>query len=177
MTELTVYSANNPKEIDFQSESFDQITTELNKYGIQFERWEQDSKVSDDPLITYDSFIKKLMEQGGYATADVIQLKPDNPNKDELRKKFLSEHTHSEDEVRFFVQGSGLFYIHRPTEERVLAITCTAGDLLSVPALTRHWFDMGPNPDFVCIRVFTDPAGWVADLTGNPIADSFPLYE
>lgn len=177
MSELTVYSAKNPQNVELQTRNFEEIVAELKSYEIPIERWQVGAESSTEPLSAYDEQIKQLMAQGGYATADTIQLKPDNPNKKELREKFLSEHTHSEDEVRFFVSGSGLFYIHKEQQEKVLAITCTAGDLLSVPAGTRHWFDMGPSPDFTCIRVFTDPAGWVAELTGDPIADAFPLYE
>ena len=28
-----------------------------------------------------------------------------------MRQKFLSEHTHDDDEVRFFVEGAGAFYL------------------------------------------------------------------
>jgi 1,2-dihydroxy-3-keto-5-methylthiopentene dioxygenase len=33
---------------------------------------------------------------------------------------------------------------------------------------------MGPEPHFVAIRVFTNPAGWVANFTGDEIAARFP---
>ena len=39
---------------------------------------------------------------------NVISIAPDNPKREELRGKFLDEHFHKEDEVRFFVAGSGL---------------------------------------------------------------------
>ncbi len=51
------------------------------------------------------------------------------------------------------------------------------GDLISVPAGTRHWFDMGARPDISVIRLYIDPAGWVADYTGDAIADRFPRHE
>jgi 1,2-dihydroxy-3-keto-5-methylthiopentene dioxygenase len=53
---------------------------------------------------------------------------------------------------------------------------CERGDLISVPAGTRHWFDMGPAPRFTAIRLFTTPAGWVANFTGEPIARGFPSF-
>ena len=37
--------------------------------------------------------------------------------------------------------------------------------------------DMGPEPSFVAIRLFINPAGWVAQLTGSDIAQRFPRYE
>jgi 1,2-dihydroxy-3-keto-5-methylthiopentene dioxygenase len=102
---------------------------------------------------------------------DVVSLAADNPNKAELRKKFLDEHRHGEDEVRFFVDGEGLFSLH--IGDRVFEVLCQKGDLISVPANTPHWFDMGPNPHFVAIRLFNNPDGWVARFTGSDIAKGF----
>jgi 1,2-dihydroxy-3-keto-5-methylthiopentene dioxygenase len=56
-------------------------------------------------------------------------------------------------------------------------VLCTQGDLIGVPDGTRHWFDMGPNPHFVAIRLFTNPAGWVANFTGDEIAARFARLE
>ena len=89
-----------------------------------------------------------------------------------FRKKFLDEHVHSEDEVRFFVRGQGLFVIH--ANGRVYSVLCEKDDLISVPANTRHWFDMGPNPSFTAIRLFNNPEGWVANFTGDEIASRDP---
>ena len=50
-------------------------------------------------------------------------------------------------------------------------------DLISVPAGMRHWFDMGPAPNFTAIRMFTTPDGWVARFTGDPIASHFPAFD
>ena len=91
-----------------------------------------------------------------------------------MRAKFLSEHVHDDDEVRFFVEGSGLFYFR--SNDRVSALECSAGDLIVLPAGLRHWFDTGERPFFTAIRLFTRPDGWVARFTGDPIADSIPLY-
>jgi 1,2-dihydroxy-3-keto-5-methylthiopentene dioxygenase len=55
----------------------------------------------------------------------------------------------------------------------VYELLCTKGDLIGVPDGTRHWFDMGPAPHFVAIRLFTNPAGWVAEMTGSDIARRF----
>jgi 1,2-dihydroxy-3-keto-5-methylthiopentene dioxygenase len=106
---------------------------------------------------------------------DAIRLTPDHPDREALRKKFLAEHTHSEDEVRFFVEGQGLFCLHIGRE--VLQVLCQAEDWIRVPAGTRHWFDMGAEPHFTAIRFFDNPQGWVAQFTGDPIAQSFPYLE
>jgi cupin superfamily acireductone dioxygenase involved in methionine salvage len=80
--------------------------------------------------------------------------------------------------VRFeqwpLLAGSGLFTLH--PHEQVYEVLCTAGDLIGVPNGMRHWFDMGPNPDFVAIRFFTRPDGWVGYFTGDDIAERFPRF-
>lgn len=122
-------------------------------------------------MACYQDAIANWQQQGGYQSVDVVSLQPDNPNAGELRRKFLDEHIHSEDEVRFFAAGSGIFYLH--LNHHVYALTCTQGDFLSVPAGTRHWFDMGLEPYFVAVRLFTNPDGWVAQHTGDPVASNF----
>mgnify|MGYP006276487783 CR=1 FL=1 len=92
-----------------------------------------------------------------------------------LRQKFLAEHTHSEDEVRFFVEGRGLFCLH--IGDAVLQLLCEQNDLISVPAGTKHWFDMGAAPSFCAVRFFNNTEGWVAAFTGDAIAASYPMLE
>lgn len=58
-----------------------------------------------------------------------------------------------------------------------MVVLCQAGDLISVPDGALHWFDMGPEPEFTCVRLFTNPQGWVAEFSGSEIADQFPRYE
>jgi 1,2-dihydroxy-3-keto-5-methylthiopentene dioxygenase len=89
-----------------------------------------------------------------------------------LRQKFLAEHTHSEDEIRFFVAGSGNFILH--VGGKVYDAHCTQGDLISVPAGTKHWFDAGEAPSFTALRVFTDTSGWTPEYTGETISERFP---
>ena len=86
----------------------------LLNHGVQFEQWKADEEVtenssSEDILNAYQTEIKKLVDAHSYKTWDVISLGPEHPDKLTLRNKFLSEHTHSEDEVRFFVRGKRTF--------------------------------------------------------------------
>ena len=36
---------------------------------------------------------------------------------------------------------------------------------------------MGEYPNFVAIRFFTEPDGWVGHFTGTGISNRFPRYE
>lgn len=179
MSRLQVYSDNNPASSQVYTDRSD-IARELDTIGVLFESWTADRELSDDAnqdevLSAYRDSVNRLMDKYQFQSADVIGLKPDHPDKDALRAKFLDEHFHSDYEVRFFVEGQGLFCIHK--DHRVYAVLCEKGDLISVPANTPHWFDMGPHPRFKCIRLFTTPEGWVANFTGNDIANRFPRLE
>jgi 1,2-dihydroxy-3-keto-5-methylthiopentene dioxygenase len=154
-----------------------EIAEELAAIGVRFERWQTEVRLPPDAspetvIAAYQGDVDRLMRDNGFAAVDVLRMTPDHPDREALRAKFLDEHTHSEFEVRFFVEGQGLFYLHAPG--RVYAVTCTQGDLISVPAGTPHWFDMGPSPSFTAIRLFTNPEGWVAHFTGSPIASRYP---
>jgi 1,2-dihydroxy-3-keto-5-methylthiopentene dioxygenase len=157
-----------------------EIARILNGRKIAFERWEASAPLTaesgqDEILAAYAGDIRRLKDDYGYTTADVIRVTKETPNVPALRQKFLSEHTHSEDEVRFFVEGSASFYLR--TGGKVYQAICTRGDLIGVPANTTHWFDMGPTPEFAAIRLFVNPEGWVANFTGDDIASRFPKYE
>ncbi|MBS0431881.1 MAG: acireductone dioxygenase [Proteobacteria bacterium] len=158
----------------------DRIAKALGEVGVRYERWQAAAPVTpgDPPekvIAAYRHDIDRLQREHGYRAVDVISLDAAHPQKEMLRQKFLNEHTHAEDEVRFFVAGSGLFTLH--IGDRVYEMLCTQGDLIGVPDGTRHWFDMGPNPGFVAIRLFTNPEGWVAQFTGDAIAQRFPRLE
>ncbi|QNG29461.1 acireductone dioxygenase [Synechococcus sp. LTW-R] len=153
------------------------IAAELAERGIGFERWPARAEIPagagpDAVLAAYAQEIQAVQARGSYPTVDAIRMTPDHPDREALRQKFLSEHTHAEDEVRFFVEGRGLFCLH--LGEEVLQVLCEADDWISVPAGTKHWFDMGAEPSFCAIRFFDNPEGWVAQFSGDPIADRFP---
>jgi 1,2-dihydroxy-3-keto-5-methylthiopentene dioxygenase len=146
--------------------------------GVFFDQWTcdvifDDSATQEEILAAYAKDLKPFMEQGGYQTADVISINKLTENYDAIRAKFLAEHTHSEDEIRFFVDGKGLFWFNLETEP-VFNLLCEKGDLISVPEGTKHWFDAGENDPFVkAIRIFIDMSGWVPHYTDSKIEQRF----
>jgi len=164
----------------FASNDGPQIAAELAQRGIGFTRWPARAQLpahaeAEQILAAYAPEIAQVQASGTYPTVDAIRLTPDHPERKALREKFLAEHTHSEDEVRFFVEGRGLFCLHIGAE--VLQVLCEQDDWISVPAGTKHWFDMGSAPRFCAIRFFDNPQGWVAQFTGDSIASRFPLLD
>ncbi len=176
MSRLTIYADDAPGTKLLQTEDADTIAAELGRIGVRFERWQSTVAVSpddsqDDILAAYQPHLDALM--GGKAgSADVIRLTPDHPQAAAMRAKFLEEHIHTEDEVRFFVDGGGNFIMH--VNGRIYDARCEAGDLISVPANTRHWFDAGAAPRFTALRIFEDTSGWVPHFTGDDISKRFP---
>lgn len=141
--------------------------------GIDYERWEIADRVgtdasADEILNAYAAEIDKLKARGGYLTADVINVKPDTIGLEAMLAKFSIEHRHDEDEVRFIVEGRGLFHIHPPASP-VVALEVEAGDLIRVPRGTLHWFDLCGERRIRAIRLFQDTAGWTPHYTNSGI--------
>ena len=179
MSRLRIFNETDASTVITETRDHALITELLARDGVRFERWAATAPVQpgasqDEVIAAYRADIDRIMAEKNDQAVDVISINADHPQKDALRQKFLNEHRHSEDEVRFFVAGSGLFTLHLDT--RVLEVLCEQGDLISVPDNTRHWFDMGPNPHFIAIRIFSNVEGWVANFTGDDIAQRFPRY-
>jgi len=145
----------------------------LSGIGIDYERWESPVDLAADAsaeqvLNAYSEQVEKLKREGGYVTADVIDVNANTPGLDAMLAKFNIEHTHDEDEVRYVVAGRGLFHIH-PQHGSVVAIEVEAGDLIRVPRGTLHWFDLCGDRRIRAIRLFQDKAGWTPHYTSSGV--------
>jgi 1,2-dihydroxy-3-keto-5-methylthiopentene dioxygenase len=127
----------------------------------------------EEILAAYEPEVTALKERGGYITADVVNVTPDVPNLQEMLDKFNQEHRHAEDEVRFIVKGRGIFYIHPENGDPVYSIEVEEGDLINVPAGTKHWFDLCADRCIRAIRLFKEKAGWTPLYTGDGIASGY----
>lgn len=180
MSRLRIFDEGRPETPLSVHTEHESMAHELAKIGVRFEQWSANQPIApgasqDEVIAAYRDDIDRLTREEGYQSVDVISLAPDHPDRAALRQKFLSEHTHSEDEVRFFVAGAGQFTLH--VDDKVYDVLCEQGDLIGVPDGTRHWFDMSEAPYFVAIRLFTNKDGWVANFTGSDIASGFPRME
>lgn len=164
-------------ERDLTLEDADAIRDFLKTIGIDYWRTDPDVPVPADApaeelLAAYQTQIDDLKAQGGYVTADVIDVFPDTPNLDAMLKKFTTEHWHDEDEVRFIIEGRGVFHVHPPNQD-VVAIEVGAGDLIRVPRGTHHWFDLCSDRRIRAIRLFQDMAGWTPHYTHSGVDAHF----
>lgn len=156
---------------------FQEIKTILNSHNIMMEKWTANAPLANDAdqatiLAAYAHELKPFMEKHGYPTADVINVHPKTENLMAIREKFMKEHRHSDDEIRFFVDGEGIFWFHLDNDE-VLAVTCSAGDFMSVPKNFRHWFDLHPNYFVKAIRIFSNIEGWVPHYTNSNVDQKY----
>jgi 1,2-dihydroxy-3-keto-5-methylthiopentene dioxygenase len=150
-----------------------EVSAFLDQYGIWYRFFEGAATLSEDAtnediLAAFDEPIQQLMDEGDSVTADVIQLRPNTPNLDVMLDKFNKEHWHEENEVRFIVEGSGLFHIH-PKDGPIFSIEMFKGDMINVPKGTLHWFDLCKERQIRAIRLFEDPAGWTPYYTDSKV--------
>lgn len=144
---------------------------------LSYGRWPQrelgDGSL-DAVLAAYGPELDALKAQLSIRSVDRVSVKPGNPDWPALRQRFLGEHTHADAEIRYFLGGSGLFYIR--VDDGHFALFCEAGDWIVVPAGTRHFFDAGEQPDFDALRLFSIPQGWEASFTGVQ-SPELPLFD
>jgi len=150
-----------------------EISAFLAPFGIWYRRFEGSDQLPENAtdqeiLEAYREPIEKLKTEGGYVTADVINVKPETPGLEAMLNRFNREHFHDEDEVRFIVHGRGLFHIH-PTEGPVFSIEVAKGDMIKVPVGTHHWFDLCSDKTIRAVRLFQDTSGWTPHYTESGV--------
>ncbi|MUG93396.1 acireductone dioxygenase [Scytonema sp. UIC 10036] len=161
----------------------DKITQELAPLGIQLNRWAvgedgqlhrllaQDSLSEEEKeqvLTSLDGYFKQLQQTAGYQTRDLIVLHPGIPNLDTMLSKFDKIHTHAEDEVRYIIDGEGIFGFVRPDGSQV-ELTVQPEEYINVPVGTEHWFYLTPARRIKAVRYFTGTEGWTPEYTGTEI--------
>ncbi len=154
-----------------------EISEFLGQFDIWYRRFEGDDDLNADAteeeiLAAYDEPIQKLKEEGGFVTADVINITPDIPGLEDMLAKFDKEHWHDENEVRFIVKGTGLFHIN-PEGGPVFRVEVVKGDMINVPRGTHHWFHLCSDRTIRAIRLFEDPSGWTPHYTESGTDENY----
>ncbi len=159
------------------------IAAELAPLHIQLARWpvgndpqlqqwlaqEQLTDTEKEQVLTgLDGYFQQLQQTANYQSRDLIVLHPHIPNLDDLLAKFDRIHTHANDEVRYILDGAGIFGFVRPDGSQV-ELTVEAEEYINVPAGTEHWFYLTPQRRIKAIRYFTATEGWVPQYTGTAI--------
>lgn len=159
------------------------ISRELAPLGVQLNVWSigqqptvqsllQKESLSDDEkdsvLAALDVYFEQLKQNAGYESRDLIVLHPNIPNLDALLAKFAQVHTHADDEVRYIIDGEGVFGFVRPDDSQV-RLTVQPEEYINVPAGTEHWFYLTDAKRVKAVRYFTNTEGWTPEYTGRQI--------
>jgi len=159
----------------------EEVRSFLTKQNVLYEHWDMSKLpaqlsekfvLSDEEkallLSSYDAEIRDLAGRRGYKTWDIVALSESTPNLPELLKKFEQVHTHTEDEVRAITAGKGIFIIKGDDSTGYFDVELSAGDVISVPEGQPHFFTLMENKAIVAVRLFIEPAGWIADPYDDP---------
>ncbi|KAF2076389.1 hypothetical protein CYY_002294 [Polysphondylium violaceum] len=108
----------------------------------------------------YKPALESLCQERGYKNRDEVKLNKDTPNIEDKLKIFFEEHLHDDEEIRFILDGSGIFDV-RNKDDKWYRINVEKGDLIIVPANMYHRFTLDDNRFIHAMRLFTDAPKWV----------------
>ena len=123
------------------------------------------AKLEAEPA-SYRTPIDRVKSDRGYVAEDIVELRPETPNLDAICAKFIDEHFHDEDEVRFVLEGAGIFDI-RSNDDEWMRVEVTRGDLIIVPKDRHHRFMLTDSKTIRCVRLFKDTSGWTPHYRKN----------
>jgi 1,2-dihydroxy-3-keto-5-methylthiopentene dioxygenase len=115
--------------------------------------------------------IASIKREHGYVDEDFVELRPETPDIDAICAKFDKEHYHTEDEVRFVVEGEGIFDV-RDEADRWIRIEVTPGDMIVIPARTHHRFYLTDRKQIRCMRLFANHEGWAPMYRETAVSSS-----
>ena len=151
------------------------ITRELTPLNVKLNYWKVGNDSSIKQLIAQESlteaekeqilqsldhYFEQLKQSHGYQARDLIVLHPHIPNLDTLLSKFDRLHTHADDEVRYVIDGEGVFGFVRPDGSQV-ELTIQPEEYINVPAGTKHWFYLTNKRRIKALRYFITTEGWI----------------
>jgi 1,2-dihydroxy-3-keto-5-methylthiopentene dioxygenase len=179
MSSLSVYHVSSPELPNKVLTHFEDIASTLAEQGVRFDRWPATAKIRpgashDDVINAYQAPIDSLMTEHGLRAVDVISLDRDHPQKDSIRTSLFDEQRQDQDEVLLFASGSALISVR--IDDYVYAVLCEKNDLITLPAGTRQWLDIGQQPFVVALRLSVGQPRQ-ANFTGDDIAGRFPRMD
>jgi 1,2-dihydroxy-3-keto-5-methylthiopentene dioxygenase len=96
----------------------------------------------------------------GYSYQDIIEVSPETlPGYEQKIISFFEEHMHTDEEIRFILDGSGYFDV-RDFDETWVRIACRKGDMIVLPEGIYHRFTLDENNFAKAMRLFVGEPVW-----------------
>lgn len=181
MSKLAFYTQFNLQKPYKVSEDACQFSGDLAEVGVRIEKWPTLAHLPSAPILEEDILkiyakeISRVKSEYSYTQVDLATMKPNDAFAISVRGRYLSEHTHEEDEVRFFLAGKVLIYLN--INQKIHILECSRGDFVIIPAGVKHWMDIGPKPDFSVIRWFNSKKAFINNFTASFAAEATPRWE
>ncbi|XP_050389633.1 acireductone dioxygenase [Patella vulgata] len=135
--------------------------------GIMY--WEIDS----DTYETNEE-LKQIRKEQDYSYEDEITITEQAlPNYHEKLKIFFMEHLHSDEEIRYILDGSGYFDV-RDSDEKWIRIKVEKNDMITLPAGIYHRFTLDDKNYIKAKRYFVGVPVWTPI---NRPADEHPARQ
>ncbi|KAJ4722536.1 1,2-dihydroxy-3-keto-5-methylthiopentene dioxygenase [Melia azedarach] len=126
---------------------------QLSELGVLSWRLDADNYETDEEL-------KKIRETRGYSYMDICDVCPEKlPNYEEKIKNFFEEHLHTDEEIRYAVEGSGYFDI-RDRNDKWIRIWVKKGGMIVLPAGSYHRFTLDTDNYIKAMRLFVGDPVW-----------------
>ncbi|KAL0850804.1 hypothetical protein ABMA28_006731 [Loxostege sticticalis] len=110
-----------------------------------------------------DGVLDKIRKDRGYSYEDELVCSKEcfgQAYEDKL-KSFYTEHLHTDEEIRFVLEGSGYFDV-RDDADRWIRINVTPGDLVVLPKAIYHRFTLDTKNHIKVKRYFIGHPVWTA---------------
>lgn len=127
--------------------------SKLRELGVLSWKLDADAYESDENL-------EAIRAVRGYSYQDLITVSPDKlPNYEAKLKMFFEEHIHHDEEIRYFLEGSGYFDV-RDFDDKWIRIGATKGDMIVLPEGIYHRFTLDSGNYAKVMRLFVGEPVW-----------------
>ncbi|MDZ4725767.1 MAG: cupin domain-containing protein [Leptospira sp.] len=133
-------------------ETPDIVASYLNKKSL-------DDAEKENLLSGLEYRFEELKSKFGYMARDLVVLHDEVPGINDILAKFDKLHYHTDEEVRYIVDGSGVFGFIIDGDK--FEVHVSKGDFISIPQNTNHWFTLDDKKRIKAVRYFKDNSGWV----------------